>query len=130
MGTNKRGLTPFIHAANKRGQTPSIRTQMARPEELIYDWNTAGSQPFRPRAPRQSGTGGRAGGRRRRSASPPPVEAKIELLHVMDALGIHTANLGLPGAGGRPREDILRMAKAIVAGRLKIGANVACRTVV
>src|SRR5262249_55451478 len=62
--------------------------------------------------------------------SDPPVETKIELLHLMDALGIHTANLGLPGAGGRPREDILRMAKAISSSKLKIGANVACRTVV
>lgn len=47
----------------------------------------------------------------------------------MDKLGIHTANLGLPGAGGRPREDILSMALHIKAQRLSIGANVACRTV-
>jgi hypothetical protein len=31
----------------------------------------------------------------------------------MDRLGIHTANLGLPGAGGRPREDILKLARHI-----------------
>jgi hypothetical protein len=34
----------------------------------------------------------------------------MDLLERMDRLGIHTANLGLPGAGGRPREDILKLA--------------------
>jgi hypothetical protein len=48
----------------------------------------------------------------------------------MDRLGIHTANLGLPGAGGRPREDILKLTQHIAKQRLRIGANVACRTVV
>src|SRR5262245_17749682 len=112
------------------GGRPSTALPMARPEDLIYDWNTVGTPPFRPRSPLQFDDETLRDGLQSPSVSDPPVDAKIELLHVMDALGIHTANLGLPGAGGRPREDILRMAKAIADGRLKIGANVACRTVV
>jgi 2-isopropylmalate synthase len=46
----------------------------------------------------------------------------------MDRLGIHTANVGLPGAGPRAREHIERLAREMRA--LKIRPNVACRTVV
>jgi hypothetical protein len=33
------------------------------------------------------------------SVCEPAVEEKIELLHLMNALGIDTADIGLPGAG-------------------------------
>jgi len=101
-------------------------------EDLIHDWNEPeGSRPDdRRRSAIQFDDETLRDGLQSPSVSDPSVETKIELLHVMDALGIHTANLGLPGAGGRPREDILRMAKAIAASKLRIGANVACRTVV
>ena len=103
---------------------------MTRPKDLIYDWNTAGTGAFRPALPIQFDDETLRDGLQSPSVSDPPVATKIELLHVMDALGIHTANLGLPGAGGRPREDILLMAQEIVRNKLRIGANVACRTVV
>ncbi len=102
---------------------------MTRVEDLIHDWNVHGRQPpqiddlqFDDETLRD--------GLQSPSVSDPTVEQKLELLHLMDGLGIHTANLGLPGAGGRPREDILRMAKEIADNGLRIGANVACRTVV
>jgi 2-isopropylmalate synthase len=47
----------------------------------------------------------------------------------MEQLGIHTANLGLPGAGPRARADITALCQEIVDQRLKIGANCAVRTV-
>jgi 2-isopropylmalate synthase len=98
-------------------------------DDLIYDWNRhdrklplVGTIQFDDETLRD--------GLQSPSVVDPPVEQKLELLHLMDKLGIHTANLGLPGAGGRPREDILRMAKEIADQGLKIQANVACRTVV
>ncbi|MEJ2152764.1 MAG: 2-isopropylmalate synthase, partial [Gemmatimonadota bacterium] len=58
----------------------------------------------------------------------PPIETKIEILHLMDRLGIHTANIGLPGAGPRAVADVTRLAQEIVDAKLSIGANCAART--
>ncbi len=102
---------------------------MTSARDLIYDWNVEQSA-FRPAEPIQFDDETLRDGLQSPSVSDPPVEKKIELLHVMDALGIHTANLGLPGAGGRPREVIMQLAQEIADSKLNIGANVACRTVV
>ncbi len=101
---------------------------MTRIADLIHDWNQAGA--FRPSRPLQFDDETLRDGLQSPAVSDPTIDQKLELLELMDKLGIHTANLGLPGAGGRPREDILKMAKHITGKRLRIGANVACRTVV
>ena len=59
----------------------------------------------------------------------PPIERKIELLHRMVELGIHAADIGLPGAGPRAREACLALAREIVEQDLPIAANCAARTV-
>ena len=48
----------------------------------------------------------------------------------MDALGIDTADIGLPGAGPKVARDVERLARAIADGRLTIRANCAARTMV
>ena len=60
----------------------------------------------------------------------PGIDAKIDILARMDALGIDTADIGLPGAGPKVAEDVERLARAIADGRLSIRANCAARTVV
>jgi len=60
----------------------------------------------------------------------PPIERKIELLHLMVELGIHAADIGLPGAGPRARESCLALAREIADNNLPISANCAARTVV
>jgi isopropylmalate/homocitrate/citramalate synthase len=102
---------------------------MTRIEDLIHDWNAEGGS-FQPTRPLQFDDETLRDGLQSPAVSDPPLETKFRLLDLMDRLGIHTANLGLPGAGGRPREDILAMARHITDSRLRIGANVACRTVV
>src|SRR5258705_37917 len=62
------------------------------------------------------------------SVSEPPVEQKIELLHLMDALGIDTADIGLPGAGGTHAAGVELMACEIAEKKLKIRPNCAART--
>jgi 2-isopropylmalate synthase len=102
---------------------------MTRIADLIHDWNqTEGS--FRPTKPLQFDDETLRDGLQSPAVSDPTLDLKIDLIERMDKLGIHTANLGLPGAGGRPREDITKLAKHIADNKLKIGANVACRTVV
>ena len=60
----------------------------------------------------------------------PPIDRKIELLHLMVGLGIHAADIGLPGAGPRARESCLALAREIVDNDLPIAANCAARTLV
>jgi 2-isopropylmalate synthase len=64
------------------------------------------------------------------SVRTPTIDEKIEILHHMDALGIDTADIGLPGAGPHIARDVERLAKAIATSKLKIRANCAARTVV
>ena len=69
--------------------------------ELIYDWNKIEAQLQKP--DRHIGFDDETlrDGLQSPSVSEPPVEKKIELLHLMDELGIDTADIGLPGAGGK-----------------------------
>jgi 2-isopropylmalate synthase len=97
------------------------------PKELIHDWNGTPGRP-RPRVEFDDET--LRDGLQSPSVKNPSIEQKLALLHMMNELGIDTLDVGLPGAGGRAREDILRMAKEIADQRLRIAANVACRTVV
>jgi len=59
----------------------------------------------------------------------PPVEKKIELLHLMVELGIQAADIGLPGAGPRAYDAALAVAREIADCKLPISANCAARTV-
>jgi 2-isopropylmalate synthase len=62
------------------------------------------------------------------SVSDPPVEAKIRILHLMERLGIETADVGLPGAGHRQREAVVSLCREISERRLRIRPNCAART--
>src|SRR5580700_8105208 len=63
------------------------------------------------------------------SVRDPSMEQKIEILHFMEALGINTLDLGLPGAGSRAVEHVTALAREIVAQKMKITAYCAARTV-
>ena len=62
------------------------------------------------------------------SVTDPPIAAKLEILHLMCEIGIHTAALGLPGAGPRAEADVLALAREIAQQKLPIAANCAART--
>jgi isopropylmalate/homocitrate/citramalate synthase len=63
------------------------------------------------------------------SVRTPTIDEKIDILRRMDALGIDTVNIGLPGAGPQVAADVERLARAIGELRLKIRPNCAARTV-
>ena len=100
------------------------------PHPLIYDWNhdAVAAGPSRPVAMLDDET--LRDGLQSPSVRTPTIEEKIDILHHMDALGIDTADIGLPGAGPKVARDVERLARAIGDGRLKIRANCAARTVV
>jgi 2-isopropylmalate synthase len=62
------------------------------------------------------------------SVRDPLIEDKIEILHLMEALGINSLDLGLPGAGPRAVEHVEALAREIVGHKLKIRPNCAART--
>ncbi len=63
------------------------------------------------------------------SVKSPSIEQKIGILHLMEALGIDSADIGLPGAGPHVVETVTRLAQEIVREKLKIRPNCAARTV-
>ena len=102
---------------------------MRPPEnELIYDWNTAGDVP-RPQQPIEFDDETLRDGLQGPSVVSPPLEDKVRLLHLMDKLGLHTADIGLPGAGKHVVEHVRRLAQEIRDAKLKITANCAARTI-
>src|SRR2546428_14061062 len=75
---------------------------MAAEQDLFFDWNAAHAAPDRL---------GEAlvldetlrDGIQSPSAVDPRIEEKIEILHLLDELGVVQLDLGLPGAGSPPR---------------------------
>lgn len=96
--------------------------------ELIYDWNRVGEMPS-PTHSLELNDETLRDGLQSPSVIDPPIEKKIELLHLMESLGIAAADIGLPGAGPRARADVLQLAAEIVNNNLKIRPNCAARTV-
>jgi 2-isopropylmalate synthase len=97
--------------------------------ELIYDWNTV-DRPDRPIRKVEFDDETLRDGLQSPSVTDPPIEQKIEILHLMDSLGIDSADIGLPGAGPRAVADVTRLAKEIVDSCLDIRPNCAARTVI
>jgi 2-isopropylmalate synthase len=64
------------------------------------------------------------------SVEDPTVEEKLKILHLMEDLGIHVADIGLPGSSKRAFEDCLRMCQEVASCKMKIGISCAGRTVV
>lgn len=97
-------------------------------EELVYDWNVV--EPTAPKPERHIGLDDETlrDGLQSPSVCDPPIEKKLELLHLMDALGIDTADIGLPGAGGKHAEGVERLAREISEQKLRIRPNCAART--
>jgi 2-isopropylmalate synthase len=97
--------------------------------ELIYDWNEAGESWEKPSFRIQLDDETLRDGLQSPSVKNPPIEEKIRILHLMDRLGVDTADIGLPGAGPHVVEDVMRLAREIRDAKLKIQANCAARTV-
>src|SRR3977135_3587636 len=96
--------------------------------ELIYDWNTLYPQSMRPAGPVLLNDETLRDGLQSPSVRDPSVEEKIQILHLMEALGINSLDLGLPGAGPRALADCEALAHEIARHRMKIRANCAART--
>jgi 2-isopropylmalate synthase len=96
--------------------------------DLIYDWNRVEPAFDAPNRRISLDDETLRDGLQSPSVCEPTVERKVELLHLMDELGIDTADIGLPGAGGTHAGGVERLAREIVEQKLKIRPNCAART--
>src|SRR5207302_6303126 len=97
-------------------------------DELIHDWNNAsGFDPFRGRTVMLDDETLRDG-LQNPSVHDPTIGEKIEILHLMETLGIDSVNIGLPGAGPRALADTEALAREIARAKMKIRPNCAART--
>jgi 2-isopropylmalate synthase len=97
--------------------------------DLIYDWNRAGGAVFPARGKVELDDETLRDGLQSPSVKSPPIDQKLRLLHLMEALSIDSADIGLPGAGPHVVAAVERLAREIVDNRMKIRPNCAARTV-
>ncbi|MFT5290313.1 MAG: 2-isopropylmalate synthase [Planctomycetota bacterium] len=97
-------------------------------DDLIYDWNEVSPSAARGKVAVQFDDETLRDGLQSPAVKDPDLDQKIELVNLMDGLGIHTVNVGLPGAGDRARQHIEALVKE--TANLSIDTNVACRTLI
>ena len=93
---------------------------------LIHDWNKTGTPP--PATVLLDDETLRDG-LQSPSVRTPSIDEKLRILHLIDRLGIDTADIGLPGAGPHVVRDVERLAREIVDQKLRVAANCAARTI-
>ena len=97
-------------------------------DELFFDWAAEGPYDFKAHSGVKVQDETLRDGLQSPSATDPPLETKVEILHLMDELGIDSACVGLPGAGERQYASVETLCREIVNHRLKIRPNCAART--
>ena len=95
--------------------------------ELIYDWNKVFTGPTRINRALLNDESLRDG-LQSPSVRDPSIDEKIQILHMMEAVGIDMLDIGLPGAGPRAVEHAEALAREIAGAKLKIKPNCAART--
>lgn len=95
--------------------------------DLIYDWNQVDHRS-RIDGPVLLNDESLRDGLQSPSVRDPAIGEKLEILHLMEQLGIHSLDLGLPGAGARAAEHVEALAREIVGCHMRIKANCAART--
>ncbi len=97
-------------------------------DQLIFDWADPDGQSTPRKAMLDDET--LRDGLQSPSVTDPPTEVKIRILHLMNSLGIETADIGLPGSGPRQRDAVERLCREIANAGLRIQANCAARTMI
>jgi 2-isopropylmalate synthase len=96
--------------------------------EWIYDWNAASPPLIPPGTSVLLNDETLRDGLQNPSVYDPGIDEKIAILHLMESLGIESANIGLPAAGPRAYEHTEVLAREVAASRMRIRVNCAART--
>ena len=98
-----------------------------RSEDLIYDWNVPENpRPYTLKLNDET----LRDGLQSPSIANPTIKDKIKILHLMEELGVYSADIGLPAAGPQAYNDTLALAAEISRGRMKIYPYCAARTAI
>jgi isopropylmalate/homocitrate/citramalate synthase len=100
----------------------------AEVSDLIYDWNKVYAASMKPAGRVLLNDESLRDGLQSPSVHDPTIEEKIEILHLMESLGINSLDIGLPGAGPRAVAHCEALANEIGRAGLKIKPNCAART--
>ena len=101
---------------------------MSEKDEVIYDWNVEGHTLTPPMRRVEYVDETLRDGIQCPSVTDPPIEAKMQMVRLLDAAGVHHVDIGLPGAGARAVEDCIVLAEMIRDEGLGIKAMCAART--
>ena len=104
------------------------QSESAAPESVIYDWNLRGDTLSPPMRKVDFVDETLRDGIQCPSVTDPPIEAKMQIVRLLDAVGVNHMDLGLPGAGPRAVEDVKVLARVIRDEKLAIRAQCAART--
>ncbi len=106
-------------------QQEEIRT---KEQEYLYDWNKIGEQAVsRPKTVEIDDETLRDG-LQSPSVRQPELDEKLEILHHMEAIGIHAVDIGYAGAGEKVLDHVVALAEEIHNEGFKIVPNCAGRT--
>src|SRR5438874_11232041 len=97
-------------------------------QELFHDWN--GSRDLGELARAEVLDETLRDGIQSPSAIDPAIDAKIEILHLLDDLGVAQLDVGLPGAGAHQKAAVKRLAEEKRDAKIEIRLNEACGPVV
>ncbi len=96
--------------------------------ELIHDWNAYSGPEIPPGRHVLLNDETLRDGLQNPSVRDPSIAEKVEILHLMEDLGIDLVNIGLPSAGPRAFADAEALAREIIGSRMKIRPNLGGRT--
>jgi 2-isopropylmalate synthase len=96
---------------------------------LIYDWNEVAARGH-ARRPVALDDETLRDGLQSPSVMSPSIDDKIRILHLINAIGVETADIGLPGAGPHVVRDVELLAREISTSGMRLQANCAARTLV
>ena len=100
---------------------------MSTPENIIFDWNQ-GNRHSPPLKRVELFDETLRDGIQCPSITDPPIEKKLEILRLLDSIGVDEADIALPGAGKRAIEDCTTMVEMIRDEGLNIRPAAAART--
>ena len=98
------------------------------PENLLYDWNLNGHKVSPPMRKVELHDETLRDGIQCPSVHDPDIEAKMQVVRLLDQAGVASVNVGLPGAGKRATEDSQLLVEMIRDEGLAIRPGCAART--
>lgn len=98
------------------------------PNNIIYDWNVQGHRVSPPMRKVELFDETLRDGIQCPSITDPPIEKKLEIIRLLDSIGVNDADIALPGAGKRAVEDCTTMVEMIRDEGLTIRPAAAART--